>query len=141
MVGTISSCRCKECQEMCMRPCLPTPSQYRTYPEEVKKGFATSSYTNDKHEDIMVLVPRRRKIPLEGFSEIEGFMENHFAFLERCIFQTDEFLCSLHKKGLKPIEGQLVHCKQTNKESNEIHQMVLEEWQDLSINEIEGMLV
>jgi hypothetical protein len=73
---------------MCVNPCIPTPKEARKL---LKLGYKLESkYFNSKEteDDVRVL------LPMEAFSG-------------SCIYLDENCLCTLHDKGLKPLEGRL----------------------------------
>jgi hypothetical protein len=117
--GTVDSCKCEVCQAMCINPCVPSPSQFLSYPREIKKYFRIDSMLNERDEEILLWRPK----------------QIHF----HCTFLTKDNLCTLHNNGMKPIEAQLVIHSMTRKECTEIHSLVLSEWEDIPMDMVESL--
>jgi hypothetical protein len=86
-----SRCSCEKCQRMCeTRPCLPTPEEAARLDRTMRVDFGNG-----------VVVTSPAIEGLEG-QTVEGYRTG------RCVYFADG-LCSLHAKGLKPLEGRLAH--------------------------------
>ncbi len=85
-------CSCEECKSMCHHvPCTGTPAETEKL---IDLGYAdkltgANYYANGK--DVNFLRPRG-----------DGWLG-----AGRCLFLTKAGLCSLHKRGLKPLEGRI----------------------------------
>lgn len=124
--GNIDSCTCSHCKEMCYVPCIPSPSQYAAYPLEIKRKFHA--------ETRMLYLDANDERCIEDPCEVSIMYPNLTS--DGCVFLTKDRLCSLHKSGMKPIEGQLVSCKKEYKEGiHDAHELVLMEWDKLSTAE------
>lgn len=80
------SCTCKNCRDMCMVPCWPTPDEaiilIKNYPGRLR--------IEEWDDDIKVVAPRADK---------------------RCTFQISDGKCELHGLGMKPYEGREAYCQ------------------------------
>jgi hypothetical protein len=102
-----NECDCKECREMCQRPCWPTPTEARRLIENGYAHMLMIDYwygsRRDKHKDIYLLCPaeKGRKQSTASFFPMSG-----------CSLQIPgSGACALHGSGLKPIEARLAACK------------------------------
>ena len=110
--GTVDSCQCDICIGMCKTPCLPTPQQ------AIK---------------LMDLgMTRRLKIvnwmdPNNCGRTVETIRPRVEA--GRCTFLNDG-RCTLHNRGLKPLEGKLALHSISRSMANEIHDDIARVWAD-----------
>lgn len=91
-----SVCSCDKCKNLCrIAPCLPTPDDVIKL---VLAGYASR------------LLPTTwaAGVPF-GLPEIELVAPQYDNKRGCCTFLTDDGLCELHDKGLKPTEGRLAH--------------------------------
>jgi len=115
---SLDSCRCDICREMCHRPCRPSPSQM--------EDLQIAGLTKHSLWHIGPIPQPRTKDPSK---------------YSTCVFFDDSTgLCTLHDRGLKPIEGQLVyHTGDVMSEDNWIEEGLELEWGDYSSKEVEDM--
>lgn len=93
------SCSCNTCKSMCKEgPCLGTPLDIVAI---IEAGYA----------DKLCLTEVRSLIPF-GIPAHETIQPRYDKQKKACAFFTDEGLCELHDKGLKPTEGKLAGCEQ-----------------------------
>jgi hypothetical protein len=94
------SCTCEECQEMCKRACWPTP-------EEAWK-LLSEGYGDRLMMDLWELPLGTIYIlcPAEKGHEKKVL---HWPSWSGCVMQQNG-LCTLHDKGMKPLEGRLALC-------------------------------
>ena len=117
-----SECKCDTCVGMCKtRPCWPTPSEAKAI---MDAGLGHKMWMDywaggfDKNSDTMIIGP--------AVKGKEG-MPASFAPDGECSFLTENGLCELHDKGLKPIEGRLANCQ--NMTDDSVHEQVAQEWE------------
>jgi hypothetical protein len=117
-----SECRCNICQSMCKRPCWGTPDDIQKiidagYEDRLMKDFWGSS----QEGNIYILSPA-----LKG-SESKAspfFPESELG----CTF-FDCGKCQLHNKKLKPTEGKLASCTESEyKTDPTVHELVALKW-------------
>lgn len=115
-----TTCSCQKCVSMCKdRPCWPTPEEAERL---IENGFADKLMLDwwcgggEGDTDIYLLGPA-----IEGH---EGQRAPYWPW-GRCNLLTKDGLCSLHDKGLKPLEGRAASCK-TNKPK--LHGFVAMTW-------------
>lgn len=113
-------CSCHKCVKMCEdRPCWPTPEEAD---QLIENGFADKlmldwwSACGPDDEDIFLLGP--------AIVGREGQYAPSFPW-GRCNLLTENGMCSLHDKGLKPLEGRLANCKT---DQPKLHGFVARKW-------------
>lgn len=108
------SCQCKECQEMCDRPCWPTPSEAKALIEAGYRNRLMMDYWARRGGDIEIVSPA-----------LKGYEGKYAPFWPSgsCTFFKDG-LCELHNLNLKPMEGRVASCKSKNEGLHE-HMMTL----------------
>lgn len=100
-------CSCDRCKSMCLNtPCSGTPDEIEKlieagYEKKLDMGF---------YNGIDFVRPK-------GASGVFG---------GRCAFLTDKFLCSLHKLGLKPLEGRIAIHGATNGRTKKV--FIVNKW-------------
>ena len=99
-----NECSCEKCASMCEhRPCWGTPN-------DVEKMMAQEpDLAKRLQEDYWVSTPDDIRVPSPAVKGYEGrraplFPQGVCTFLENG-------LCTLHDKGLKPLEGRVATCK------------------------------
>ncbi len=92
-------CSCNKCKKMCtVAPCIGTPLDMLAIAEA---GYANRiRYTSQGSWT-------KYGFPMYEIVMPEFLVEGNKT---RCTFLTEEGLCELHEKGLKPIEGKLANC-------------------------------
>ena len=110
-------CTCNVCQDMCRRPCWPTPEEAQAI---IDKGFGErlmKDWWVNHPDDIFILAPA-----YPGYEDM-GAPEN-LMFVKGCTFFKDG-LCELHDLGLKPFEGRMA----THEKAHEkLHKHVAMKW-------------
>lgn len=118
-----SECRCKICQSMCARPCWGTPDDIQKiidagYEDRLMKDFWGNSQDGGH---IYILSPA-----LKGSESKSSpfFPESELG----CTF-FDCGKCQLHNKKLKPTEGKLASCQDSEyKKEPTVHKLVALTW-------------
>ena len=115
-----TECSCQKCKDMCRkRVCWPTPEEADKL---IDAGFSNrlmEDYWADE-EDIMIICPA-----------IKGY-EGEFAPwwpTGGCCLQDKDGLCILHDLGLKPLEGRIADCKETEAGGRNIHEEIAMMWE------------
>jgi hypothetical protein len=100
------ACACQECQALCQRPCWPTPAEAR---QLLTAGYGQylmlAWWEGAEGKTIFVLCPAVSGH--EGFYAPDPDDWDLYAEARRCLMQTPNGLCQLHRPGLKPLEGRL----------------------------------
>lgn len=104
---------------MCRAPCCGTPADIKKL---IEHGYADCLMLDDWPGSPYMLKPA-----LKGHEAKWAPFE--ILNSEGCTFWIDG-KCELHNLGLKPIQGKLAHHSLTNKENEEICDMLDEAWED-----------
>ena len=92
-----SACSCVKCKKMCIdTPCMGTPADIALLK---KAGYSERLSPTLWAAGIFY-----------GVDAVELTMPKFDEQRMCCTFFTDDGLCELHEKGLKPTEGKLAHC-------------------------------
>ena len=115
-----TSCKCKECVDMCKnnRPCWGTPEEIKAI---INNGYGDRlmlDYAAEGGVEYFVLCPA-----LVGYEQTSAPTWPVGA----CAFFRDN-LCELHQMNLKPAEGRLISCKNTNEECQQLHRQIAKTW-------------
>lgn len=107
-----NSCSCNQCKNMCLvSPCFPTPEETRTLIENgYEDRLSISTFVDIRtlsFYDIVAPKAIKHEIIINGQA----------IPLNKCNFLDSNGLCILHDKGLKPIEGRLASCKNTEEKA------------------------
>ena len=96
---SIPDCTCVSCQDMCRKPCYPTPPDAEKL---INAGFADKLRIEDSYETgVYVVAP-----VFKGRNGVDD-PQYDYSRHDGCAFLCDG-LCELHDLGLKPLEGRLV---------------------------------
>ena len=110
--GSVSSCRCRICTGFCKNPCLPTPSQAL---ELMQLGMTR------RLNIVLCDNPDRRGLPIQTLMPRyrDGF----------CTFFNGG-RCTLHNRGLKPMEGALAIHNNSARLGADIRRDIINMWFD-----------
>ena len=110
-----NSCHCEKCVAMCKHAvCLGTP-------EDIERLFEAGY--GDRLEKTIWAAGLKIGIPL-----MQMVQPLYDEGKRQCTFLTDEGLCELHDKGLKPTEGKLANCKHETIEAAALPFVVAMTW-------------
>ena len=115
----VVNCDCPECQEMCYRPCWPTPDEAQSL---INSGLGDKLmldyWVNIGRSDTFVLCPANKNRT--------GGVADFVPTKHRCVFQDENTLkCELHNSDMKPLEGRVVSCQEG---PNNMHERIKELW-------------
>ncbi len=96
--ATISECSCDKCKGLCRTPCLGTPEDIAKL---IEAGYG------DRLAPSLWCVGMLTGLIKEPIKLMAPVLEKN----GWCTFRTQEGLCELHDKGLKPLEGKLASCR------------------------------
>lgn len=114
------SCNCTSCQSMCMAsPCIGTPVDIIKlvmggHEKDLARTPVFDPITQSVEEIICI-----KAIPWEGPNGQK---------LNRCSLLTDNGLCRLHDKGLKPTEGRILVHGHSSMHYDSVRHMMLKMW-------------
>lgn len=127
-----SVCDCKWCRDSCKnRPCWPTPEEALKIIDAGYTKYLMCDFWDDPEGDTYIIGP--------AFKGCEGRIPSWSKFTGCCALLSDDGLCKLHSKDLKPLEGRLVSHTNSNKDvhkliaslwKSEIGKSVVERWRD-----------
>lgn len=126
-------CSCRVCKDMCNRACWPTPDEAAAlidagYIDKLMLDVWVGGFDGD-YKDCYIVCPATPGHaggwapglgPDASFADFFGY-----GLQNGCVMQTSKGLCSLHDKGLKPIEGRVAH---HGKDSVNLHEAVARTW-------------
>lgn len=98
----MSECSCRKCQEMCQRPCWPSPEEAD---QMLDDGLGPKMMLDwwAAEEDIYLICPAE-----------PGREKDRASSYPRggCVLQNPNGLCSIHNSGYKPLEGRTAMCSE-----------------------------
>ncbi len=114
----VVNCDCTECQEMCYRPCWPTPDEAQRLINSGLGDKLMLDYWDSSEGIVYILCPANNN----RTGQVADFVPTKC----RCVFQDEVTLkCALHDTDMKPLEGRVISCKTG---PNNVHEQVKELW-------------
>lgn len=126
-----NSCSCNHCKMMCyVSPCFPTPDDVINL---INAGYedqlAPTLYIDlSKIQKYQVIAPKSKAML---YTKEDGEQ----VLLHKCNFLNENNLCSLHDKGLKPTEGRLAKCGNSEEKAVQLRVAVCNTWTNIDQKE------
>lgn len=129
--GSSAACDCRVCVSMCKRnPCWPTPKEAQAI-SDVGFGKRLMADWWEEPGDSRTLILCPASVGHEGKMAPEmPLLANLTASWSkgRCTFLTKAGRCELHDRGLKPLEGRVMHHKSTVDDSTAVRAHIVSLW-------------
>lgn len=115
----ITECQCETCQGFCHRPCWPTPAEAEAL---LAAGLADRLMLDWWEDDPPIYILCGALPGSEGQMAPTMPLSEHY-----CTFYRDG-LCTLHDRGLKPLEGRISFHGYDHERAKHIHRQMAHLW-------------